>query len=405
MPPRETDALLIQYVKEIEERQAFIEGLVADPKGENGDLSDEQVELVTKNRDRIKKVNELMQPLEEVRQIGSDSAERIAAIAHLMSKKEPPAQVEYRSAGEYAIEMWKAGLGDEDAKERMRRWGVEHMRAAAHETTAQISGLLPAPIVGPVVNYIDAARPLVNALGPRQLPGTGFSRPKVTQHTAVGVQSAEKAELTSQYMTIQKLTVTPQTIGGYVNVSRQAADWSQPSIMQIVIEDLAAQYAIQTEGTAVQMFYGTATAGGTIDSTPTGDEVAGQFWAAAASVYTATKGQGRVIAVASPDVLGSLGPLFQPVNPTNAQGEGFMASTFGQGVAGSISGIPVIVTSGFGTTKRLMLMSTAAGEVYEDRIGSLSVVEPSVLGVQVAYAGYFAALTIEPTAIVKVTVT
>jgi HK97 family phage major capsid protein len=404
MPPRETDALLIQYVKEIEERQAFIDGLVAEPKGENGDLSDEQLELVTKNRDRIKKVNELMQPLEEVRQIGSDSAERIAAIAHLMSKQDAPAQVEYRSAGEYAIDMWKGALGDEGANERMRRWGLEH-RAAAHETTAQITGLLPAPIVGPVVNFIDSARPLVGALGPRQLPGTGFSRPKVTQHSAVGVQSAEKAELVSQYMTITKLTVTPLTIGGYVNVSRQAADWSQPSVMQLIIDDLAAQYAIQTEGTAVLAFYGTASAGGTIDSTPTTDEVAATFWAAAASVYTATKGQGRVIAVASPDVLGTLGPLFQPINPTNAQGEGFMASSFGQGVAGSISGIPVIVTSGFGTTKRLMLMSTAAGEVYEDRIGSLSVVEPSVLGIQVAYAGYFAPLPIEPTGIVKVTVT
>jgi len=264
---------------------------------------------------------------------------------------------------------------------------------------------LPTPIIGPVVNFIDAARPLVSALGPRQLPGTGFSRPKVTQHTAVGVQSAEKAELTSQFMTISKLTVTPQTIGGYVNVSRQSIDWSQPAVMDLVISDLAAQYAIQTEGTAVLSFYGTATQGGTIPATPTGDQVSAQFWAAAASCYTATKGQGTVIAVASPDVLGSLGPLFQPVNPMNQQGEGFRASAFGLGVAGYVSGVPVIVTSGFATTKRLMIMSTAAGEVYEDRIGSLSVVEPSVLGVQVAYAGYFAPLTIESTGIIKVTVT
>jgi hypothetical protein len=175
--------------------------------------------------------------------------------------------------------------------------------------------------------------------------------------------------------------------------------------MDIVISDLAAQYAILTEATAVQAFYGTATAGGTIPATPTGDQVSGQFWAAAASVYTATKGQGTTIAVASPDVLGSLGALFQPVNPMNQQGEGFRASGFGLGIAGYISGVPVIVTSGFGATKRLMVLSTAAAEVYEDRIGSLSVVEPSVLGVQVAYAGYFAALTVEPTGIVKVTVT
>jgi hypothetical protein len=206
-------------------------------------------------------------------------------------------------------------------------------------------------------------------------------------------------------MIIGKLAVTPVTLGGYVNVSRQDIDWTQPQIMDIVIQDLAAQYAILTEKTAVQAFYAGATAGGTIDATPTPDEVAGQFWAAAATVYNGTKGQGRVLAVASPDVLGILGPLFQPVNPTNQQGEGFSAAGFGQGPVGSISGIPIVVTSGFAAAKSLMLLSTAAAEVYEDRIGSLQVVEPSVLGVQVAYAGYFADLIVEAGGIVKVTVT
>jgi hypothetical protein len=278
-------------------------------------------------------------------------------------------------------------------------------RAAAHQTTSDTPGLLPAPILGPVVNFIDAARPLVNALGPRQLPSSSFSRPKVTQHTAVGTQSAEKAELVSQKMTIGKLTVSPATIGGYVNVSRQSIDWDQPGIMDLLVTDLAAQYAITTEATAVQAFYNGGTAGPTIPATPTGDVVAQQFWTAAASVYTATKGQGRVLAVASPDVLGILGPLFQPVNPMNQQGEGFRASNFGLGAAGAISGIPIYVTAGFGAVKRLMLLSSAAAEVYEDRIGSLQVVEPSVLGIQLAYAGYFASLIVESTGIVKVTVT
>jgi hypothetical protein len=89
----------------------------------------------------------------------------------------------------------------------------------------------------------------------------------------------------------------------------------------------------------------------------------------------------------------------------NQQGEGFRASNFGLGAAGSISGIPVYVTAGFGAAKRLVVMSSAAGEVYEDRIGALQVVEPSVLGIQLAYAGYFASLIVESAGIVKVTVT
>jgi hypothetical protein len=122
-------------------------------------------------------------------------------------------------------------------------------------------------------------------------------------------------------------------------------------------------------------------------------------------VYTATKGQGRLIAAASPDVLGILGPLFAPVNPVDSQSTGFTASMYGQGAMGAIGGIPVYVTGGFAAAKSLMVLSTAATEVYEDRIGSLSVVEPSVLGVQVAYAGYFVPLLLEPLGVIKVTVT
>jgi len=401
MSVRSTDTMLARYVSEIEERQQFIDGVVSAAEEKGDDLSEDQLELVPHARDRIAKCNTLMQPLEEARKISIDSSNRIAAVAKFMTELGRPKDVEYRSAGEYVLDMWKAGLGAEEAVRRLDTYN----RAASHQTTSDNPGLLPTPILGPVVNFIDAARPLVNALGPRQLPGTGFSRPKVTQHTAVGAQASEKAELVSQKMTIGKLTVTPATIGGYVNVSRQDLDWSQPAIMDIVIQDLAAQYAITTEATAVQAFYTGGTAGPTIPASPTGDVVAAQFWTAAASVYTATKGQGRVLAVASPDVLGILGPLFQPVNPMNQQGQGFSAAAFGLGAAGSISGIPIYITSGFGATKRLVVMSTAAAEVYEDRIGSLQVVEPSVLGVQIAYAGYFASLIVESTGIVKVTVT
>ena len=399
-----TDTMLARYVHEIEEKQTLIDGVVegAENEKEPRDLSPHELELVTRARDRIREVNELMQPLEESRRISGDSAKRIAELAKFMSgKNDRPTEVEYRSAGEYAIDMWQAGLGNEQSRHRIETYN----RAAAHETTSSISGLLPTPILGPVLNFIDAARPVVTALGPRQLPGTGFSRPKVTVHTAVAAQSAEKAELTSQAMTITKLTVTPVTLGGYVNVSRQAVDWSQPQVMDIIIQDLAAQYAILSEATAVQAFYTAGTAAAvSIPGTPSADNVAAAFWGAAGQVYTATKGQGRLIAAASPDVLGSLGGLFAPVNPIDAQSTGFTASTFGTGMVGAIGGIPVYVTAGFGATKRLMIMSTAAGEVYEDRIGSLQVVEPSVLGIQVAYAGYFADLVTEAGGIVKVTV-
>src|SRR4029077_17086221 len=117
---------------------------------------------------------------------------------------------------------------------------------------------------------------------------------------------------------------------------------------------------------------------------------------------TATKGNGRVIIATSPDMLGMIGPLFPPVNPQNSQSSGFNAADFSTGAGGSVSGLQVVVSAGF-DAGTIIVMSTAAVEVYEDRIGSLQVVEPSVLGVQVAYAGYFAPLVLEPTAIIEIT--
>ena len=54
---------------------------------------------------------------------------------------------------------------------------------------------------------------------------------------------------------------------------------------------------------------------------------------------------------------------------------------------------------------KAFLLSTAAIEVYEQRIGTLQVTEPSVLGVQVAYAGYFTPLVIDQAAIIPLTAT
>jgi hypothetical protein len=80
------------------------------------------------------------------------------------------------------------------------------------------------------------------------------------------------------------------------------------------------------------------------------------------------------------------------------------AVNFGQGAAGTISGVPVYITAGL-PDNEILVLSTAAAEVYEDRIGALQVVEPSVLGIQVAYGGYFSEIAVEPLGIIKITKT
>ena len=399
---RATDQMLARVAAEIEEKQTFIDGLVEEAEKEGRDLNQQEMELVTRSRTRLGELNDQMEPLRQAREISSESRSKIAELAKFMGEQdiEKPKEIEYRSAGAYVLDYWRAGLGNDEAIRNIDLYN----RAAAHQLTTDNPGLIPEPILGPVVNFIDAARPLVSALGPRQLPSGNWSRPRITQHTQVGAQSAEKTELVSRKMVIGAVPVVAKTYGGYVNVSRQNIDWSQPQIMDIVINDLAAQYALETENAAADDFATAATAGPTLPATPDGDAVAAAIWTAVGSIYAATKGQGRIIIACSPDMLGLLGPLFAPVNPQNAQSTGFTAAGFGQGAMGAISGLSVVVSAGL-NAGTILVLSTAAVEVYEDRIGSLQVVEPSVLGVQVAYAGYFADLVLEPTGIVKIATT
>ena len=127
------------------------------------------------------------------------------------------------------------------------------------------------------------------------------------------------------------------------------------------------------------------------------------MWTAAGSVFAATKGQGTSVLAVAPDMLGLIGPIFPPVNPTNAYSTGF-ALPLGQGEQGSIAGLSVVMSAGL-ANGTILVFSTAAVKTFEYKYGNLQVVEPSVWGVQVGYAGDFDAVVIEPTGIVKITKT
>jgi HK97 family phage major capsid protein len=395
--------LIAQYQSELEERQTFIDQILDQAVGR--DLNEHEVELVGSASGRMAVLNQLVEPLRETARISTQSRNRMAEIQRdLAVARDPRAterpQIEYRSAGAYIVDRWQAQVGMEDARQRI---DLFH-RAAAHQTTPDNLGIIPNPVVGEVLNFIDVSRPIVSVLGTLAVPGGRFARPRVTQHTQVGEQTAEKTELVSRKMLIDSTPVDMSTYGGYVNVSRQNIDWSVPQIMDLVVNDLAGQYAIQTEGVAASTLVAGATAPGTpITPGSSADEIAAALWAGVAAVYSAMPGAGRVVLIVSPDMLAAFGGLFAPYGATNSQGQGFSAGAFASGgPVGVISGVPVYMSASLpnGTA---ILVNTSAAEVYEQRIGTLSVTEPSVLGVQVAYAGYFAAIVLVAGGVQKLT--
>lgn len=408
------DAMIRRYEKELEERNSAAQAIIANAQdandGDGRDLNDSEKETLEGIHARMRKIKEQLTVLEESSNSHRETAERLKQIDVAITAKRRVGQeeVKYRSAGEWALDSYKASIGNREAKERLEVF----YRVAAHQKTADNLGVIPDPIVGDLINFIDAARPMVNFLGPQNLPSNTWHRPLVTQGTSVDVQGAagaagdEKAELVSQKMTITRLTANAVTYGGYVNVSRQNIDFSSGQVMDIIIRDLSQRYAIQTEaalGTELDASTATAVGYGTAGN-ETAATIRSALWAAAGDIYGTTQGQGRLALALAPDRLEVFGPLFTPIPLDVAPGEGLTAANFMSGVVGSISGIPVLMSAGLGSTKAFVF-SSAAIEVFEQRVGTLQVVEPSVLGVQVAYAGYFTPLTIDDGGIIELTAT
>jgi HK97 family phage major capsid protein len=400
------DSMIRRLEKELEERNAAVQGIIATAQDSERDLNDAEKETMGSLRDRMGHIKDQLTELEATREAAEMVSSRMRQLDQALTtaRRVGSEEIEYRSAGAWALDMYKSSLGDRAATERLEIY----LRAAAHQKTADNLGIVPDPIVGDVVSYVDAARPLTTVIGPQPLPSSTFHRPKVTQGTSVAVQGSagaaadEKAELVSQKMTITRVTGTAVTYGGYVNVSRQDIDFSSPQILDIIIRDLAARYAVQTEtavGTALDGSTATAVGYG---ASPTAATIRAALWAAAGDIYIGTAGQGRVVLALAPDRLEVFGPLFAPIVSVSQTGDGLSAGDYSSGLVGAVAGIPAYMSAGLASTKAF-LFSTAAIDVFEQRVGTLQVTEPSVMGVQIAYAGYFTPMRLQDTGIIELT--
>ena len=275
-----TDAMLSRFQAELEERRTFMDGLVEGAESQGRDLTAEEMDLYTRARDRMQVIESQMVPLREGARIAIESRRRTDELigAYANARNPEHAAVEYRTAGAYVAEMYYAQLGDESARNRLDAYH----RVAAHQTTADNPGLIPESIVSPLVNFIEVARPLTATLGPVDLGSGAWSYARVTQHTQVGKQLGEKTELPSRKMLVTKTPLGADTFGGYVNISKQDINRTSPAILDMVINDLAQQYAIETEDEVGTVLWAAATAGPIIPTGPaTALAIAQAIWAAA----------------------------------------------------------------------------------------------------------------------------
>lgn len=421
MPSPVLDRLQQQRQEQID----FVDQLLSHADSDGRDLVDAEKANLTAARQRLAEIDEQVKPIVEFEKLRATSASapftapgngpvtRPAATA-------PPGVPEYPSAGAFMVD-YVASLRHMDHKlaemlgpyqaaaaarvERIREHDA--IQRAANQITTDTPGLLPVPIVGPVLNTIDANRPLVTSLGPRNLagtPGNKFQRPRVTQHTTSGKQTAEKTALPSQKMVIAAVEFLKETHGGWVNISRQDIDWTSPTAWDILVSDLADAYQVDTETATSTAFAAEAGMNGPI-AVETADLKgwATALYEAASLVY---RGSGRLpnMIWCALDVWAQMGPLVDlghMVFPPGGDGANAGTSSLAQ-FAGVVMTLPRIVVPTFPDGTCIIGASSMA-EFYEERIGLLSAVEPSIFGVEVAYGGYTAFGFLEPDGFTKVT--
>jgi len=366
---------------------------------DNRDISDEEQKVIDRDKTRMAELETAISYHTEIESAAAKVTslrERVPAARQTTTAApaEEPYDVarEFSSPGEYAVTVHRAqALKDPEAAARLER-------ATAHQKTTDNPGIIPRPVLGPVINLIDSARPFVNSCSRKALPAGSFDRPVVTQHVAVDEQVNEKDLTASRVMTIGKIPVDATTFAGHLNISRQNIKWSNPGILNIVFEDMASVYAIRTCDYAVTSFMATITNAPVATAGPDGPDLVAALYSVAAASLEATNTIPDTL-YASPDVWAKLGGM-----TNGALGNPTFPGMSTQNTGGNPQGMTLVVDAHF-PNGTLIAGPSKFNEFYEDVDGLLQVQEPDVLGQLVGYAGFCAYVNVAPTAFTPITIT
>ena len=319
-----------------------------------------------------------------------------APIVFAQAKKEValPTAAEYISAAMLGGDAWHA-------------MSAALKAAAPDVVTSDTPGILPLPIVQPVYNNFRGIRPVVDAIGVKAMPGGGkvFIRPEVTTHVSMGAQSAENAALQSGTFVVSENQVTKATYGGYVNLSLQDLSWSEPAVLQLILDDMARIYANTTDNVAADNLLAGVTQSAVLTDPTSPSEWVSDIFAAASTILSNSNGNLPTHLFLSPNMWAYLGqlvdtagrPLFPQVGPMNAFG------TVQAGATDAVAfGLRVVVDRNFASDT--VIVGDASGyELFEEPRGALSLESPSTLSRTLSFHGFFATLMIDNTKFVKLT--
>ena len=372
---------------------AYREAVITEIAATVPDPGDEQQDPETQNEE-----SEEMTDAEKAEPIAAEATTPTNPIMYAMARPELPTAVEYIAA------MVQGGAAFAAVQKRLH--------AAAPEIgTADTPGILPTPILGPVYNNFVGNRPVVDAIGAKAMPGGGkvFIRPEVTTHTSIAEQAAEFDTLQSGTLVVTDNQVTKKTFGGYVQISEQDLDWTDPAVLSIVLDDLGRVYANQTDNAAADALAAGITVTRAFPGATYDDPKQWAAWIAGAAqtILSSSNGNLPTHIFLNPESWGWLvglsdssdRPLFPQIGPMNAFGN--LGPAQESGVA---FGLSVVVDRNFPAD--FMAIGDASGfEMFEQQKGAISVDVPETLSRTLAWRGYFATLMIDGSKFVKMDIT
>lgn len=278
---------------------------------------------------------------------------------------------------------------------------------AAEDVLADVQGLVPEPLIGEVFNNLAMmdAGPLLAALGTRAMPrAETFYRRKITTHVSVAEQLAEFDELSSTAMVVDRISCTVKTFGGYVDVSEQAAGWSDPALLGLILEDMARVTRQTFNGyVATELVGGMGTATSTVTDFTDGDEVIEDLYLAAAEMRQNFGAMPTHLLVSS-DVWAKLGAakdsggnrIFPYLGPSNAAGTAAGVTSLTMNPLG----LTLVVDDALvvaPATSAAIVFNARALEVYEDVRGGIRVDQPATLSTRIAFRAFGAVADIDLT--------
>jgi hypothetical protein len=252
---------------------------------------------------------------------------------------------------------------------------MRRVRAAApHTFVADVAGLVPESIVGPVVSLRENVAPVFNALGPLTAPaGSAFRIPVISPALEAAATGTEKSDVTKQLKVIDA-DVAMALVKRAVNLSAEAILYSQPSVIDVAVDQLAEAVNVGVEENVVATLAAVTGTNAAVAVAADGSDAWAKLAAGVAAMVAAV-GRRPSHFLAAADVWAALAGM------TNQNGAPIIAGVSQNlgGSWGSLFGVPVVVSPAIDAGKAF-LVSDYGVKSWQNGTINVRVDEPTILG-------------------------